>query len=247
MKLILTTAVQHLGEAGDVVEVRDGYGRNYLLPQGHAIAYNRGTAKQIEGIRRARNARVIRDNEHALQLREQLEALTVRVPANVSVSGKLFGAVTGSDVAVAVKRAGGPALDKRAIKPWKPIKRLGTHSEGPPEGHCGRVPRGTRPQCCAAGAPRFAAPSNPPRGPVRALLRGARRAVVEAEGRSLPERDDPVDGASAGGVRWRRAWRPNHERQPGARRDRGDLPRHRRDRPGGGEQGSGWGPSWRRA
>ncbi|WP_316670441.1 50S ribosomal protein L9 [uncultured Propionibacterium sp.] len=128
MKLILTTAVQHLGEAGDVVEVRDGYGRNYLLPQGHAIAYNRGTAKQIEGIRRARNARVIRDNEHALQLREQLEALTVRVPANVSVSGKLFGAVTGSDVAVAVKRAGGPALDKRAIKPLKPIKRLGNHS-----------------------------------------------------------------------------------------------------------------------
>jgi len=96
MKLILTSAVQHLGVAGDVVEVKDGYGRNYLLPQGYAIAYNRGTAKQIEGIQRARNARAIRDNEHALQLREQLEALTVQVPANVSPSGKLFGAVTGS-------------------------------------------------------------------------------------------------------------------------------------------------------
>jgi len=128
MKLILTSAVQHLGVAGDVVEVKDGYGRNYLLPQGYAIAYNRGTAKQIEGIQRARNARAIRDNEHALQLREQLEALTVQVPANVSPSGKLFGAVTGKDIAVAVKKAGGPALDKRAITPVKPIKHLGPHA-----------------------------------------------------------------------------------------------------------------------
>ncbi|AYW77877.1 50S ribosomal protein L9 [Propionibacterium acidifaciens] len=128
MKLILTTAVPHLGVAGDVVEVKDGYGRNYLLPQGCAIVHNRGAAKQIEGIQRARNARTIRDNEHALRLREQLEALTVQVPANVASSGKLFGAVTGSDIAVAVKKAGGPALDKRTIKPLKPIKRLGNHA-----------------------------------------------------------------------------------------------------------------------
>lgn len=128
MKLILTAAVQHLGEAGDVVEVKDGYGRNYLLPQGYAIVYNRGTAKQIEGIRRARNARAIRDNEHALELRAQLEELSVKVPANVAESGRLFGAVKSSDIAVAVKKAGGPALDRRAIKPLKPIKRLGNHS-----------------------------------------------------------------------------------------------------------------------
>lgn len=129
MKLILTASVNHLGVAGDVVEVKDGYGRNYLLPQGLAIPYNRGTARQIEGIQRARNARTIRDNEHALQLRQQLEEMdVVPVPANASDSGKLFGAVTGSDIAVAVKKAGGPTLDKRAISASKPIKNLGRNS-----------------------------------------------------------------------------------------------------------------------
>ena len=79
MKLILTASVENLGVAGDVVDVRDGYGRNYLLPQGFAIVYNRGTAKQIEGIQRARAAKTIRDNEHALAIRTQLEDLDVTV------------------------------------------------------------------------------------------------------------------------------------------------------------------------
>ena len=77
MKLILTAAVDNLGVAGDVVEVKDGYGRNFLLPRGYAIAYNRGTAKQIEGIQRARDAKQIRSNEHAAQVRTQLEGLQV--------------------------------------------------------------------------------------------------------------------------------------------------------------------------
>ncbi|MFZ2625429.1 MAG: 50S ribosomal protein L9 [Propionibacterium sp.] len=127
MKLILTATVEHLGVAGDVVEVKDGYGRNYLLPKGYAIAYNRGSAKQIEGIQRARKARTIRDNEHALQVREQLEGLTPKVRAHASQAGKLFGAVTANDIAVAVKKSGGPSIDKRSIDILKPIKNLGRH------------------------------------------------------------------------------------------------------------------------
>ena len=127
MKLILTAAVDNLGVAGDVVEVKDGYGRNFLLPRGHAIAYNRGTAKQIEGIQRARDAKQIRSNEHAAQVRTQLEGLQVQVPVRADASGKLYGAVTSNEVATAIKKAGGPLLDKRAISAAKPIKSVGTH------------------------------------------------------------------------------------------------------------------------
>lgn len=83
-KLILTAAVDHLGVAGDIVEVKDGYGRNYLLPQGYAIKWTRGAEKQIEGINRAREARTVRDNEHALQLDGQLEELSVELPARAA-------------------------------------------------------------------------------------------------------------------------------------------------------------------
>lgn len=131
MKLILTAAVENLGVAGDVVEVKDGYGRNYLLPRGFAMPYNRGTAKQIEGIQRARAAKTVRDNAHAIELRQALEGLDVQVPVNADAkSGKLYGSVTGAQIAVAIKKAGGPALDKRVVKPTKPIRSLGKHTVG---------------------------------------------------------------------------------------------------------------------
>ena len=130
MKLILTAAVDHLGIAGDVVEVKDGYGRNYLLPRGYAIRWTRGAEKQIDGIKRARDAREIRGIEHAQQIREQLESLAVEVPVRASAEGKLFGAVTAADLVQAVKKAGGPQLDKRVVEIAKPIKSLGGHTVG---------------------------------------------------------------------------------------------------------------------
>lgn len=131
MKLILTAAVEHLGVAGDVVDVKDGYGRNFLLPRGYAITWTRGAATQIEGIKRARDAREIRSTEHAQQIREQLEALSVSLPAQAAgETGKLFGAVTAADIALAVKKAGGPAIDKRSVEIAKPIKTVGTHTVG---------------------------------------------------------------------------------------------------------------------
>ena len=94
MKLILTAEVDHLGSAGDLVEVKDGYGRNYLLPRGLAIVATRGAERQASEIRRARDARVVRDREHADELKTAIEAVgTVSLPARSAAgSGKLFGA-----------------------------------------------------------------------------------------------------------------------------------------------------------
>ncbi|MCA0253008.1 MAG: 50S ribosomal protein L9 [Actinobacteria bacterium] len=130
MKLILTAPVEHLGIPGDIVEVKDGYGRNYLLPQGYAISWSKGAEKQIDGIKRARDAREIRSADHAKEVRNQLEALQVALPAQAGGTGKLFGAVTATDITLAVKKAGGPALDKRSIEIAKPIKTVGEHTVG---------------------------------------------------------------------------------------------------------------------
>ena len=128
MKLILTAAVDNLGLAGDVVEVKDGYGRNYLVPRGFAIRWTKGGEKQIEGIKRSRDAREIRGLDHASEVREQLEALSIELPVRAGETGKLFGAVTATDVANAIKKAGGPTVDKRSVEISKPIKTLGPHT-----------------------------------------------------------------------------------------------------------------------
>ena len=130
MKLILTAAVDKLGIAGDVVEVKDGYGRNYLVPRGFAIRWTRGGEKQIDGIKRSRDAREIRGLDHAQEVRSQIEGLQVELGVRAGDTGRLFGAITASDVAAAIKKAGGPSVDKRSIEIAKPIKLLGTHTVG---------------------------------------------------------------------------------------------------------------------
>ncbi len=127
MKLILTQEVSDLGAPGDVVEVKDGYGRNFLLPRGAAIRWTKGAEKQIDSIKKAREVRDVRDAGHADEIKSQLEALTVSVPAQAGSSGRLFGAVTLSDIVAAVKSAGGPDIDKRRIQVGNPIKTLGAH------------------------------------------------------------------------------------------------------------------------
>lgn len=129
MKLILTADVDNLGAPGDTVEVKDGYGRNYLLPRGLAIVATRGAQKQVEGIRRAQEARRVRDLDHANELKQAIEALeSVSLSVKTAGTGKLFGSVTQADVAAAVKSAGGPVLDKRSIElPKTHIKSTGKH------------------------------------------------------------------------------------------------------------------------
>jgi large subunit ribosomal protein L9 len=127
MKLILQQEVSGLGSAGDVVEVKDGYGRNYLIPRGAAIRWTRGAERQIESIRKARQVREIRDLDTAEDVRRRLEDLSVNLQVRAGESGRLFGAVTPADIARAVKDSGGPEVDKRRIEVGNPIKTLGVH------------------------------------------------------------------------------------------------------------------------
>jgi large subunit ribosomal protein L9 len=128
MKLILTQEVPGLGAAGDVVEVKDGYGRNYLMPRGFAMPWTRGGEKQLQAIRRARTVREITDLDTAREVKNRLEAEPVRLPARAGSTGRLFGAVTPTDIAAAVSRAGGPSVDKRRIEVGNPIKTIGAHT-----------------------------------------------------------------------------------------------------------------------
>jgi len=130
MKLILTAEVDHMGSSGDIVEVKDGYGRNFLLPRGLAIVASRGAERQAEEIRRAREVKAVQGLEHAKELKTTLEGLTgVQLSVKASAdTGKLFGSVTAADVVTAIKKAGGPNLDKRTVQlPKAHIKSVGTH------------------------------------------------------------------------------------------------------------------------
>ncbi|MEU8177959.1 50S ribosomal protein L9 [Microbispora hainanensis] len=127
MKLILTTEVSGLGAPGDIVEVKDGYGRNYLIPRGFAIRWTRGAESQVASLKKARAAREIRDLGSAKEVAGQLGALKVRLTTRAGESGRLFGSVTTGDIADAVKAAGGPQLDRRRIEIGNAIKSVGTH------------------------------------------------------------------------------------------------------------------------
>ncbi|MFG1948382.1 50S ribosomal protein L9 [Nonomuraea sp. NPDC048826] len=127
MKLILTNEVSGLGAPGDIVEVKDGYGRNYLIPRGYAMRWTRGAERQIESIKKARDAREIRDLGTAKEVAGQLGALRVRLATRAGESGRLFGSVTTGDIADAVKAAGGPILDRRRIEIVNAIKSTGSH------------------------------------------------------------------------------------------------------------------------
>ncbi|HEX6877711.1 MAG TPA: 50S ribosomal protein L9 [Nocardioidaceae bacterium] len=128
MKLILTQEVDGLGSPGDVVEVRDGYGRNYLVPRGFGIRWTRGGEKQIESIKAARASRQVRDLEHAKQIKGKLESQPVNLSVRAGEGGRLFGAVTVSDIAEAISRTiGEDTVDKRKILVGNPIKSLGVH------------------------------------------------------------------------------------------------------------------------
>jgi len=127
MKLILTNEVSGLGTPGDVVEVKDGFGRNYLIPRGYAMRWTRGAEKQIESIKKARDAREIRDMGTAKEVAGQIGALRVRLTTRAGDSGRLFGSITTGDIAEAVKAAGGPILDRRRIEIVNPIKSVGSH------------------------------------------------------------------------------------------------------------------------
>jgi large subunit ribosomal protein L9 len=135
MKLILTREVAKLGTAGDVVTVKDGYARNFLLPRGAAIAWTVGGEKQIEGIRRARAAREVRDIDHAKEIKAALEAAKISVAVKTGTAGRLFGSVTDKDIAAAIKSVTKLDIDRHNIKTSGHIKKTGSYSVKVSLGH----------------------------------------------------------------------------------------------------------------
>jgi large subunit ribosomal protein L9 len=125
MKLILTQEVSGLGSAGDVVDVKPGFGRNYLVPQGLATAWTRGGEKQVTQIKRARNKRAVRDLDHALEIKTALEASPIVISARAGDEGRLFGSITVGDIAEAIRVVD---VDKRKIALTSPIKVAGKHN-----------------------------------------------------------------------------------------------------------------------
>lgn len=127
-KLILTHDVTNLGVAGDVVTVKDGYARNYLVPRNLATPWTKGAQRQIDQMAEARRRNAIESMEAAQSARAWLASNVVTVAAVAGANGRLFGAVSTSDLAEAVKAAGGPAIDRRKIQLTRPVKALGRHS-----------------------------------------------------------------------------------------------------------------------
>ena len=126
-KLILTHEVTGLGAPGDVVDVKNGFARNYLIPQGFAVAWTRGGEKQIESIKAARAAREHATLEEAQDLKAKLQATAVTLKVKAGEGGRLFGSVKTSDVADAVAAAGLGSVDKRKIEIPNAIKVTGSH------------------------------------------------------------------------------------------------------------------------
>jgi len=127
MKVILKENVKNLGERGDLVDVADGYGRNFLIPKGLAIPATRANRKQLEHERRRQKQIAAAEEKEAEQLGQRLENITVTLKARSGQKGKLFGSVTAQDIAAALKEQHGVEIEKRDLVIDEPIKQLGTH------------------------------------------------------------------------------------------------------------------------
>jgi large subunit ribosomal protein L9 len=127
VKVILNQEVRGVGAPGDIVEVADGYGRNYLLPRNLARLATPGAVRQAEGIRARRVAREIADLEQARTIAAHLESLRVVIPAKAGAEGRLFGSVTTPQIVEAVQRTGGTTIDRRRNQLDAPIKQVGGH------------------------------------------------------------------------------------------------------------------------
>lgn len=124
MKVVLRDDVENLGTKGDVVEVADGYARNFLVPRGLAMKATKGVLAQAESMRRSRAAKEVRDREAAQAQASQLAGTRLEIKARAGVEGKLFGSVTSSDIADALKAQFGVEIDRRRIALEEPVKEI---------------------------------------------------------------------------------------------------------------------------
>ena len=128
MKIVLRSDITDVGRKGDVLDVADGYARNYLLPKGLALVATPGVEAQAEAMRKARLARSAAERSDAVALADQLGGTTVRVTAKAGAGGRLFGSVSSSDVANAIAAQSGTRVDRRSIELSEAIKSTGTYS-----------------------------------------------------------------------------------------------------------------------
>ena len=126
MRIVLRDDVENLGKKGDLVDVADGYARNFLVPRGLAIKATRGVVQQAEAMRRNREVREVRDRSHATELAQRLSTTRIEVKARAGEGGRLFGSVTSGDIAEAVLAQTEVELDRRKISLAEPLKELGT-------------------------------------------------------------------------------------------------------------------------
>jgi large subunit ribosomal protein L9 len=125
VRVVLRADVETLGNKGDLLEVSDGYARNYLVPRGLAMRATKGVVKQAEAMRRNRAARDARDREAAQAIADQLSGRRIEVTARAGEGGRLFGSVTTTDVATAVQTQVGVEIDRRHLSMSEPLKKLG--------------------------------------------------------------------------------------------------------------------------
>lgn len=125
MKVVLRADVDSLGQKGDLLEVSDGYARNYLVPRGLAMRATKGVVQQSEAMRRNRAARDARDREAAQTVADQLSGRRIELKARAGEGGRLFGSVTAIDIADAVQVQTGVTIDRRHLSLTEPLKELG--------------------------------------------------------------------------------------------------------------------------
>ena len=125
MKVVLRGDVENIGRKGDLIEVTDGFARNFLVPRGLAMKATKGVVQQSEAMRRNREARDARDREAAQALADQLTGRRIELRARAGEGGRLFGSVTPADVVDAVRAQTGVELDRRKTQLAEPLKELG--------------------------------------------------------------------------------------------------------------------------
>ena len=127
MRVVLRDDVSGVGKKGDVIDVADGYARNFLIPKGRAFKATPGVQAQADAMRRSRDVKDARDREAAEMVARKLVPAVIRISARAGAEGKLFGSVTAQDVIEAVETQAGVPLDRRKLHLTEPIRSLGTH------------------------------------------------------------------------------------------------------------------------
>jgi large subunit ribosomal protein L9 len=127
VKIVMRADVENVGKKGDIIEVADGFARNYLLPKGHAIKATDGVVEQAAAMRRSRDLKDAKDREAGETIARKLVPMVITLTARAGGEGKLFGSITSQDIVTAVAEQAGVELDRRKVHLDDPIRTVGTH------------------------------------------------------------------------------------------------------------------------